>query len=55
MDIKQFREFIQTLIDEDRAEEKSSEENENYDAEEKYNYSASQLETVLEISKLLDY
>ncbi|MFA7170956.1 MAG: hypothetical protein WC180_03110 [Candidatus Paceibacterota bacterium] len=54
MDIKQLRAFIQELIDEDRAEEKVSQANEDYDREEKYDYAATRLETVLEVTKLFD-
>ncbi|MFA7204993.1 MAG: hypothetical protein WC102_01555 [Saccharofermentanales bacterium] len=54
MDIKQLRVFIQELIDEDRAEEKVSQANEDYGREEKYDYAATRLETVLEVTKLFD-
>jgi hypothetical protein len=54
MDIEQLRLFIRELINEDRAEEKVSQANEDYDREEKYDYAATRLETILEVTKLFD-
>lgn len=55
MDIEKFRAFIQEIIDEDKLNENEAIENENDEAEMRYNYAVARLETILEVSKLLDF
>jgi hypothetical protein len=53
-DVKTLKKWINDLIKEDKTQSENSQENEDYAAEEKYDYSVSRLETVLDMIKLIE-